>query len=89
MSDHYDLEYFHINEDGSIAILVDSLALNTVEVSLAKHNIEVVERNEAIFLKESMVYELVLRASRDDISFAIASGTKSLRPFPPDYQHRR
>ncbi len=91
MIDHHDTDYFHTNEDGTLSILVDAQDKHDVLHSFARHSIDVVAQEDAIFSGAGKVYsiEFTLRAKEDDILFALDSSTKFIRPFPKSYSRVR
>ena len=71
--------------------MVEALDKTDVLTALSKFNIEVVETGDAIFDGSGHVLEVdfTVRSSAEDISFALDSITKMVRPYPKGFVHKR
>jgi reverse gyrase len=80
-----------LNKDGTRSFLVDGV--NKVEAIsvLSRFDIELVDTIDAIFDSSGRVLdvEFVVLGSEADISFALDSITKFIRPYPKGFIHKR
>lgn len=81
----------HLNDDGTKSFLVDVLDKTDVLTVLSKFDIEVVETEDAIFDGSGHVLavDFTVWSSPEDISFALDSITKMVRPYPKGFAHKR
>ncbi len=81
---------YHINADGTKSFLIDAVDKNDAIVALAKFNISVLKTEEAIFSDSGKVLDIdfTVDAKDEEISFALDSMTKMLRPYPKGFVHK-
>ena len=81
----------HLNDDGTKSFLVDALDKTDVLTALSKFNIEGVETGDAIFdgFDRVSAVDFTVRSSVEEISFALDSITKMVRPYPKGFAHKR
>ena len=81
----------HLNKDGTRSFLIDALDKADAINALSKFNLEILEEEDAIFDSSGnvSVVEFVIRGSEDNVSFALDSITKMIRPYPASFRHKR
>jgi hypothetical protein len=81
----------HLYEDGSRSFLVDVIDKSDALTALAKFNIEVLATEDAIFDGHGKVLDVdfLVRCTNNDLSFAMDSITKMIRPYPKDYVFKK
>lgn len=81
---------YYTYPNGNKSFLVDSLDKKDVETALSKHGIHIEKIIDAMFGIEGKVLmvDFVVSASDAEISFALDSITKLVRPYPKGFTHQ-
>jgi hypothetical protein len=79
------------NEDGTKSFLVDAKEIGEAKAVLAKFAIDFIDSQNAVFDDQGDVTDVdfTVRGQDDDISFALDSMVKIIRPYPEGFMHKR
>jgi len=80
----------YLNEDGTISFLVNAMETEEAKALLAKFDIQVLDTQDAVFDGAGVVTDVdfTVRGKDEDISFALDSMIKMIRPYPQGFVHK-
>jgi proteasome assembly chaperone (PAC2) family protein len=81
----------YLNKDGTISFLVNTIETEEAKSVLTKFDIQVLDTEDAVFNAAGGVTDVdfTVRGKREDISFALDSIVKMIRPYPEGFVHKR